>query len=1199
MQPTARADAPQSPEVLNAQIASRKQAVIAEEVRVVSQEQEVVAEEVRAVGQHQRVEHRPLVVRTARKIARLVRNFVQNPRKFVRSVVRRRLVPAATRVSSFLVRHEVVTSVRDQRTLPDKSIVAVLGAQGVDKLLATSFEQDTELVLLVDGRDRAHVARWLSEIRARRCRLYLFDRTRPIDEMLRYGLSRAYGKRIAVLPRAGHVSRRSLAAALAKLPEDSAAFVDTGELLVLRHHAAREVVTGRDVREGLATAFASICGTGDDQAPDNDRTEVFFYARHRYALLADQLLVGGDELDRKVVYGRDPQPLLDLLARQGDEAVAGLKVMDTREMPGHFVYRAPPPTALFAEPAKRGGIVCFERRPPWFRLISGQVGAVTECVTVIMTVYNDAATLDAAIDSILEQSYRNLELIVVDDGSTDGSLDIVRRKMSHDGRIHLLRTPANSGTYVAKNLGMVHATGEFVAFQDADDVSLAHRIELQVAAMHSDPTAIANMLRYQRLSEDTGRVLWIAGNKDRAAAISLMFRRQQVLDTIGFFDSVRVTADSEFIERLAAATGQKPQILPMVGYVARHAQGSLTTSGAGEIKLSPDGAATLPPARVAYWNAAQQWHRDIADGTASPYVSFPLRARPFPAPEEIVPASWAGAYETVTASVATMPERVELLAQAIGSLLPQVDRMQVYLNNFDDVPAFLDHPKITVQRSQDFGDLKDNGKFFGVDEIPEGYHFTVDDDIIYPPDYVQKSVLKIEQYERRVAVGMHGVNLADPLIRYTKDRRVAHFKRELPRDEFVQLLGTGTLAYHTSTLRVAFDDFRTTGVADLWFAIQARRQGVGLLAQARPAGWLQPIEHDGDTIFDHALKHDDDETAIARQHGPWTADAMAGIWRPLARYVLDHHPVDARTSMDYNVNQLTALAGHDPIHFTLIVPGWNCANHVKACWRSIERQRPGHYTREVYFVDDASTDGTWDALTQLSTDDDVHLVRNDENRGPAHARYSVLERITDPNRVCVLLDLDDELAPEALWRLAEVYLSQPRIWLTCGSWRDQNGRGDGVEFYDQAVLHHRAYRDLPLFKCTHLRSFRRFLCDPLGPEHFQDPAGGGWLQQCTDVALMLPLLEQCAPENIVYLHDELYRYRRRRDTGTIHRFGKDQKLATYHHLCRLPRMPARSVDAAPMRETRASASEPVGGETRARASASEPVGGETMTVAQQ
>jgi hypothetical protein len=98
---------------------------------------------------------------------------------------------------------------------------------------------------------------------------------------------------------------------------------------------------------------------------------------------------------------------------------------------------------------------------------------------------------------------------------------------------------------------------------------------------------------------------------------------------------------------------------------------------------------------------------------------------------------------------------------------------------------------------------------------------------------------------------------------------------------------------------------------------------------------------------------------------------------------------------------------------------------------------------------------------------------------------------------------------------------------------------------------------------------------------------------------MLPLLEQCAPENIVYLHDELYRYRRRRDTGTIHRFGKDQKLATYHHLCRLPRMPARSVDAAPMGETRASASEPVDGETRARASASEPVGGETMTVAQQ
>jgi hypothetical protein len=71
---------------------------------------------------------------------------------------------------------------------------------------------------------------------------------------------------------------------------------------------------------------------------------------------------------------------------------------------------------------------------------------------------------------------------------------------------------------------------------------------------------------------------------------------------------------------------------------------------------------------------------------------------------------------------------------------------------------------------------------------------------------------------------------------------------------------------------------------------------------------------------------------------------------------------------------------------------------------------------------------------------------------------------------------------------------------------------------------------------------------------------------CSDVALMLPLLEQCAPENVVHLHDMLYTYQRRRETGTIHRFGKDEKNATYRRLCALPRMPLRSAEAAPVAE---------------------------------
>jgi glycosyltransferase involved in cell wall biosynthesis len=1097
------------------------------------------------------------VVRAIRRVRRMWRRFRRDPGRVVRTVKRKLLRPLLRRFSSFLVRHAGVPSVRDQRKLPDTSIVALLDQQDLDRLLTAPYGHDTELVLLADGRDRDRAGRWIRAVRARVCRLYLFERSRSRREMLRYGLSRATGMRVVVHDRRRALSHRALAPALARLPEDPAAFVDAGNLLVLGQGAVNEAVTDRDVRDDLAKALADVIGE-DSEAAGNERVGVFFYARGRHGSLADRLLASRAEFDRTVVYGRDPGPLLELLQRQGDDAVPGLEVVDARQMPGAFVYRAPPGAALFAQPAERDGIVCVDRSPAWYRVVSGQVRTAGDTVSVIMTVHNAAETLDAAIDSIVEQSYRRLELIIVDDGSTDGSLDIARRRMMHDGRIRLLQTPANSGTYVAKNVGLAHATGDMVTFQDSDDVSLSHRIELQVAALHSDPRAMANMVRYQRFSHETGRVLWVSGRKDRPGVMTPMFRRQPVLDAIGSFDSVRVSADSEFIARLTAATGIKPQVLPTVGYLARHKEGSLTTAGPGAIKLSPDGAATLPPARVAYWAAATEWHQEIAAGTASPYVAFPPRTRPFPAAAEILPGSWIDGHQMVTASMATMPQRVDLLAQSVASLLPQVDRLRVYLNNFDEVPAFLDHPKISVARSQDHGDLKDNGKFFAVDQVPEGYHFTVDDDIIYPPDYVQKSILTIEKYDRRVAVGVHGVNLADPLVRYTQGRWSAHFRRALPRDELVQMLGTGTLAYHTSTLKVDFDQFLTTGVADLWFAIQARRKGVGLLAQQRPANWLQAIVHDGERIFDRAVICDENETAIAREHGPWTADGMAEVWRPLAHHVVARRRMGVLSTMGYNINQLAALLGQPPVNFTLIVPGWNCADHVRACWDSIAQQRPGHYTREVYLVDDASTDGTWEALSSLPVDSDVHLIRHEENRGPAYARYEVLQRITSPQQVCVLLDLDDELMPDALWKLAEVYLGDPRVWMTSGNWHDQDRRPNPLEFYDRSVVERRAYRDVPLFKCTHLRSFRRFLADPLGPEHFHDPAGDGWLMHCSDVALLLPMLEQCAAENIVYLHDKLYRYRRGRESGTIRRFGKDSKNATYRALCSMPRQPARS-----------------------------------------
>jgi len=113
--------------------------------------------------------------------------------------------------------------------------------------------------------------------------------------------------------------------------------------------------------------------------------------------------------------------------------------------------------------------------------------SVPVLVSVVIPAFNAEETIDEAIESVCSQTHTNFECLVIDDGSTDGTRERIRRWQEKDPhRIRLLAHPngENRGTAVSRNLGLDHATGEYVAFLDADDAWLERKLEVQLATFN-------------------------------------------------------------------------------------------------------------------------------------------------------------------------------------------------------------------------------------------------------------------------------------------------------------------------------------------------------------------------------------------------------------------------------------------------------------------------------------------------------------------------------------------------------------------------------------------------------------------------------------------------------------------------------------------------------------------------------------------
>lgn len=111
-------------------------------------------------------------------------------------------------------------------------------------------------------------------------------------------------------------------------------------------------------------------------------------------------------------------------------------------------------------------------------------------VSVIMPVYNVESYVEEAIESILNQSFSDFEFIIIDDCSTDNTLDIVHSYK--DDRVIIIRNIINSGNYPSRNKGIKIARGKYIAVMDGDDIAMPDRFQKQIKVLENDATILAN-----------------------------------------------------------------------------------------------------------------------------------------------------------------------------------------------------------------------------------------------------------------------------------------------------------------------------------------------------------------------------------------------------------------------------------------------------------------------------------------------------------------------------------------------------------------------------------------------------------------------------------------------------------------------------------------------------------------------------------
>lgn len=201
--------------------------------------------------------------------------------------------------------------------------------------------------------------------------------------------------------------------------------------------------------------------------------------------------------------------------------------------------------------------------------------------------------------------------------------------------------------------------------------------------------------------------------------------------------------------------------------------------------------------------------------------------------------------EKIVCGVATTYDRKNSLKDSVLSIINQVDELIVYQNDYYEIFDFLKNSKIKVISSKTTEINKgDAGKFYLVGQYPNCYYLTIDDDIVYPVDYVSSIISGLKKYNNNVVVTHHGRTIKKDFRDYYKDyENYYHYNSNVSNYNKVDMPGTGVMGFHTAKVPILFSDFVNPNMADIIVGTKMKKIGIDCICLPHQNNWLKDSEN--------------------------------------------------------------------------------------------------------------------------------------------------------------------------------------------------------------------------------------------------------------------------------------------------------------------------------------------------------------------